>query len=235
MRFFVVLALVAFTGCQASVLRSDEPQKQLEQVTDAFWDYVAQAKQTAEDNFKTIRESEFGQQVDAKITDGVKVARQYAAILHDQASVIGQEAYVKVSEQADWLSERLQKDFQEVKAQLEPYTEDLRVKFEQQVETLREEVAPYTESLEKRVKELREQLGPYAEELKETAEQYLEELRQNAAPLAESLRKEIVSKARVLQDKLEPYVEHLKENLSLYVQNIRAQVTAIQESFNDSA
>uniref|UniRef100_A0A0E9VT38 Apolipoprotein C-II n=1 Tax=Anguilla anguilla TaxID=7936 RepID=A0A0E9VT38_ANGAN len=43
MKLFVVLALVAFTDCQANVLRSDEPKPQLDLVKDAFWDYFVKA------------------------------------------------------------------------------------------------------------------------------------------------------------------------------------------------
>lgn len=51
------------TGCQANVLRSEEPKPQLDMVKDAFWDYYSKATKTAHDTLKTIKESEFGQKV----------------------------------------------------------------------------------------------------------------------------------------------------------------------------
>uniref|UniRef100_A0A0E9UUK4 Uncharacterized protein n=1 Tax=Anguilla anguilla TaxID=7936 RepID=A0A0E9UUK4_ANGAN len=50
MKLFVVLALVAFTDCQANVLRSDEPKPQLDLVKDAFWDYFVKATKIVLDN-----------------------------------------------------------------------------------------------------------------------------------------------------------------------------------------
>ncbi|KAF5898185.1 apolipoprotein A-I-like, partial [Clarias magur] len=63
MKVFLVLAIVAFAGCQANLFYADEPKPQLEQLTDAFWDYVAKATHTAEDTLKMIRESQLGQDV----------------------------------------------------------------------------------------------------------------------------------------------------------------------------
>ncbi|KAF5898187.1 apolipoprotein A-I-like, partial [Clarias magur] len=63
MKVFLVLVLAVFAGCQANLFYADEPKPQLEQLTDAFWDYVAKATHTAEDTLKTIKESQLGQEV----------------------------------------------------------------------------------------------------------------------------------------------------------------------------
>ncbi|KAF5898188.1 apolipoprotein A-I-like, partial [Clarias magur] len=63
MKVLVVLVLAVFTGCQANLFYADEPKPQLEQLTDAFWDYVAKATHTAEGALKMIRESQLGQEV----------------------------------------------------------------------------------------------------------------------------------------------------------------------------
>lgn len=51
------------TGCQANILWAVQPQSQLEQVKDAFWDYVARVTTTAEDSLEMIRQSELGQEM----------------------------------------------------------------------------------------------------------------------------------------------------------------------------
>lgn len=51
------------TGCHANLFYADAPKPQLEVLTDAFWDYVAKATQTADDTLQLIRKSQFGQDV----------------------------------------------------------------------------------------------------------------------------------------------------------------------------
>uniref|UniRef100_A0A0E9UY28 Uncharacterized protein n=1 Tax=Anguilla anguilla TaxID=7936 RepID=A0A0E9UY28_ANGAN len=47
MKLFVVLALVAFTDCQANVLRSDEPKPQLDLVKDALLGLLCQGNKNS--------------------------------------------------------------------------------------------------------------------------------------------------------------------------------------------
>nr|BAK09329.1 apolipoprotein IA-I11 [Anguilla japonica] len=193
MKLFVVLALLAFTGCQANVLRSDEPKSQLELVNDAFQDYVAKATQTAQDTLQSIRESAFGQQVNDKITESVKVARQYAAVVQDQVTVIGQESYKKVSEQVERLSGRLQQDINEVRAQLEPYAEELKEKVEQRLQEFQQSLAPLAESLHtevaQRAKAVQQTVAPYVEALREKLDPYTGDIKSQLTDLWESLTK----------------------------------------------
>ena len=54
---------VVVTGCHANLFYADEPKPQLEQLTDAFWDYVAKATSTADDVVQTIRKTPFGEDI----------------------------------------------------------------------------------------------------------------------------------------------------------------------------
>ncbi|XP_061073364.1 apolipoprotein A-I-like [Conger conger] len=256
MRLFVVLALVAFTGCQANVLRSDEPQTQLGMVKDAFWDYLVKASKTALDSFTTLRESELGQQVNTRIEDSVQIARQYAAIVQDQVSIIGQEAYDKVSEQVDRLSERLQQDLRAVKAQLEPYTEQLKANIEQQVERLGQEwqeVAPYTEFvdtlkdtlwqksmeliriLERSLIRLDTLLGPSTQELRDELAQQNRKFWRIVAPPVGSAINQIERRRYKLVRTLTPYVDDWNEKLDPYTKDLDSWLTSLWESFTKSA
>ena len=55
--------ILSIPGCQANLFYADEPKPQLEVLTDAFWDYVAKATQTADDTLQMIRKTQFGQEV----------------------------------------------------------------------------------------------------------------------------------------------------------------------------
>ncbi|XP_036393844.1 apolipoprotein A-IV-like [Megalops cyprinoides] len=255
MKVFLVLAFVAFTGCHANLLWADPPKSQLEQVKDAFWDYVAKATQTAEDTLKMIRQSELGQEVNARITESADAASQYAVTLHSQVTPLAQDLVTKISQEAELLKERLGKDLITVRDQLEPYSEELKSKIQQHVEKLRQELAPYTESLdtaalkatllqkseelkgslEQSVQELQSQLGPYTEELKEKVDQHLQEFKNSVAPLADNVQTQLAERAKMLQQSLAPYAEDLKEKLNPYAQDLKAQLTALWESFTKRA
>jgi len=50
-------------GCNANLFYADAPKPQMEVVTEAFWDYVSKATQTADDTLQLIKKSQFGQDV----------------------------------------------------------------------------------------------------------------------------------------------------------------------------
>lgn len=54
---------LSFEGCNANLFYADAPKPQLEVLTDAFWDYIAKATQTADDALDMIRESPIGQEI----------------------------------------------------------------------------------------------------------------------------------------------------------------------------
>ena len=57
------LSTVLPAGCNANLFYADAPKPQLEVLTDAFWDYVAKATQTADDTLQMVKKSQFGQDV----------------------------------------------------------------------------------------------------------------------------------------------------------------------------
>lgn len=50
-------------GSHANLFYADAPKPQVEVLTDAFWDYIAKATQTADDTLQMIKKSQFGQDV----------------------------------------------------------------------------------------------------------------------------------------------------------------------------
>nr|BAK09322.1 apolipoprotein IA-I4 [Anguilla japonica] len=261
MKLFVVLALVSFTGCQANVLRSDEPASQLELVKDAFWDYFVKASQKAQGALKTIRESELAQQVNDKITESVEVASQYRSIVQDQAIVISHELHKKLSQHVEQLSESLQPDINEVTAQLEPLAEKLSANIQQQMQKVRQVLDPYTESLNTRTLEralrrmqwkltdtlfmsveqllshLQDQLGPSTKELKRKVKESVREFMEFVWPLEleKRLISEIFDKHTMVDRTLYPYADSLKTKFNPYIQGLKSQLTALWESSANSA
>ncbi|KAL2084263.1 hypothetical protein ACEWY4_019781 [Coilia grayii] len=207
MKVLLVLAIAVFTGCNANLFYADEPKPQLEQLTDAFWDYVAQATQTAEDTIQTIRKSHLGQAVSARLTESADVASQYAVTLQNQMTPLAEDVMAKITKEAEVLRERLAQDLTTVKGKLEPYAEDMRAQVLQRVEELKAAVAPYAESLyseslkttllqkseelkgslEKSVEELQSQLGPYTEELRQKVQEFQTQLAQRAKTVQQIL------------------------------------------------
>nr|BAB40964.1 28kDa-1d apolipoprotein [Anguilla japonica] len=259
MKFIVVIALVSFTGCQANVLRSNEPTPQLELVKDAFWDYFVKASQTAQGALKTFGESELAQQVNAKIKESVEVVQQYRRIVQEQVIVISDELHKKLSEHAEQLSESLQPDINEVRVQLEPLAEKLSANIQQQMQKVRPVLDPYTESLDIRALEralrrmhrrlfmsveqllsqllehLQDQLGPSTEELKRKVEESVQEYREFVLPLENILGNEILNKLFMFFRTVYPYVDGLREKLDPYIQGLESQLTALWESSANSA
>lgn len=50
-------------GCNAKIVRHNQPKQQVDMVKDAFWDYVSKATVTAEDSLKQIRQSQLGKDI----------------------------------------------------------------------------------------------------------------------------------------------------------------------------
>ncbi|XP_035278618.1 apolipoprotein A-IV-like [Anguilla anguilla] len=259
MKLFVALALVAFTGCQANVLRSDEPKPQLDLVKDAFWDYFVKATKIVLDTLKTIGNSASGQQVNEKITESVEVASQYRAIVQDQVVVFSQELHKKLSEHVEQLSESLQPDINEVRVQLEPLAEKLSANIQQQMQKVRQVLDPYTEPLDTRnlkralqrmhgklirtlfmsvdqlLSHLHSQLSPSTKELKGKVEESVQEYKKFVLPLKEILNDEIFNKVLMYDRTLYPYVKGLRAKLDPYIQGLESQLTALWESSAKSA
>ncbi|KAI5105840.1 apolipoprotein A-IV precursor [Silurus meridionalis] len=162
MKVFLLLVIVAFTGCQAK------------QPIDVIWVYWANAKHTAEETMKTIGEFKLVQEVNARFTEGANVAKTYTDMLREQVNPVVQDVITKINKEAEVLKLSLEQDLTTVRDKLEPYTGDIKAEIQEKVEELREAVAPYTELLD-------------IEALKTTVLQKTEEIRGNMESLNERL------------------------------------------------
>lgn len=251
MKTLFVLALVIFTGCNANLFYADEPKTQVEVLSDAFWDYVAKATQTADDTLQMIRKSQLGQDVNSRLTESADVASQYAVTLHEQLPPMAQELVLKIGVEAEVLRERLSQDLSTVRGTLEPYAEEMKTKVQQRVEQLKQELIPYAESLdsealkttlvqkseelkkslEQSMKELQSQMGPYTEELKQRVDQRLQDFQYTITPMADKVQEEMAQRAQMVRQAVAPYAEDLREKLDPYAQDLQAQLTSLYQSF----
>jgi len=251
MKVFVVLAIAVLSGCHANLFYADEPKPQLEVLTDAFWDYVAKATQTADDTLQMIRKTQFGQQVNARLTESADVASQYAVSLQENLPPMAQDLVSKITKEAEVLTERISQDLTTVRGKLEPYAEQMRVQVQQRLEQLKQELAPYAESLdtetlrvtleqkreeltsslEQSFQELQTQLGPFTDELKQKVDERLKEFQQTVSPMADNIQHELGQRATLVKQMVAPYAEDLKEKLDPYARDLEAQLSSLYQSF----
>ncbi|XP_068591702.1 apolipoprotein A-IV-like [Cebidichthys violaceus] len=184
MKVLAVLVLAVFTGCHAN-------DKQ-DLVTDNFMDIVAVATQKVYDTLQMIKESQLGQDVDARLTESFDVANKYAVTLQEQLPPAAQDLITKVTTEADVLRERVNQELSAVsRLGLFPYTEDMKAKIQQRVEQLKQELAPYAESMD--TEALRTTLMQKSEELKTSLEQSVKDLQAQLGPYTDDLKLKVTS------------------------------------------
>ncbi|XP_070823416.1 apolipoprotein A-I-like [Chaetodon trifascialis] len=251
MKVFVVLAVAVLSGCHANLFYADAPKPQLEVLTDAFWDYIAKATQTADDTLKMIRKSQFGQEVNARLTESADMASRYAITIQEQLPPAAQDMITKVTTEADVLRERMTQELNTVRYKLEPYSEDLKAQIQQRVEQLKQELAPFADSLdsetlrttlmqkseelktslEQSVRDLQAKLGPYTDDLKQKVDQHLTNFQDSVAPMTDKVQVELTQRANLVKQMVAPYAEDLREKLDPYAQDLQAQLMSLYESF----
>ncbi|XP_028316379.1 apolipoprotein A-IV-like [Gouania willdenowi] len=252
MRALVVFALLAV--CNANILWHEVPKTNLEMVKEAFWDYVAKATHTAEESMKQIKESELGQEVNAKISQSTDTVNQYIVSLRTQVAPLTQDFITQFTQETEQLKARLEKDMTAVSENLQPYAEQLVARLQAQVEELKKEAAPYAEAmdpealktillqksqemkgqLDQGVKNLQNQMVPYTEEMKKI-EQSLEEFQKNLLPMAQSFETQMTLKVEEMQQRLTQGGEELKAKLEAGAQDMQAQLSALWDAFTKMA
>lgn len=251
MKAILVLAVAILSGCNANLFSADAPKPQLEVLTDAFWDYIAKATETADDTLQMVRKSQFGQEINDRLTQSADIASMYAITLQEQLPPAAQDMMTKIGTEADVLRKVVTQELSSVRDKLEPYTEDMKAQIQQRVEQLKQELAPYADSetlktilvqkseelktnLEQSVKDLQAQLGPYTEDLKQKVDQHLQDFQDSVAPMTEKVQVELSQRAKLVKQVVAPYAEDLREKLDPYTQDFQAQLIALYQSFVDN-
>ncbi|XP_054620099.1 apolipoprotein A-IV a [Dunckerocampus dactyliophorus] len=248
MKLLLVLVLALLSGCNANVMRPNQPKAQVDMVKEAFWDYVAKATSTAEDSLKLIRQSELGKEVNTLISESTGAINKFTEALRSQATL---DFTSRFFEQAEQLKIRLEKDLKALGANLQPYADEVVTHLQKQVEELKKEASAYAETLDsealkaavlrksqelkghldKNVDQLQTQMVPYSQELKQKMETSLEDFRRNMTPLFQSFHSQLTEKSQQFQERLVPYGEELRAKLNVDTQNLKDQLAALWNSF----
>ncbi|KAK1895915.1 Apolipoprotein Eb [Dissostichus eleginoides] len=141
MKVLVVLVLAVFTGCNANILYADAPKPQIELLTEAFWDYVAKATETADE----IKKSQFVEHVAYRLLDGYMLATYCFDAVQNHLPPAAKQRFHQVTRETEDLMGRVNR---ELAVALKPYTDDMEVQIQQRVEQLKQVLAPYAESLD---------------------------------------------------------------------------------------
>lgn len=242
MKVLVVLALAVFTaGCNANIVRTNQPKQQVDMVNDAFWDYVAKATTTAEDSLKQIRDSKLGKDVNTLISENTDAINKLSVALRTKVVPLTKNLMAQFTQEAEQLKTRVEKDLTAMGTRLQPYTEELVANLQKQVEELKMEVTPYAESmdpeslkavllqkskelkvrLDKSMSQLQAQMVPYTEEMREKVEQSMDEFQRSMMPLAQRFETQLTQK--------------LRASLDRDAQNLKTQLMALWESFTKMA
>ncbi|XP_050986747.1 apolipoprotein Eb-like isoform X2 [Labeo rohita] len=144
MKLYLILAFVAFTGCQANLFYADEPKPLLEQLTNAFWSYVAQATRTTEDTLKMIRESQLGQEVNVRMTQSADIASEYAVTLKEQMDPMLEELRSKITKETEVFMELLSQNLIGIRDKLKPYSDNLKRQIQETVKKFIDAVGSFT-------------------------------------------------------------------------------------------
>ncbi|XP_071062169.1 apolipoprotein A-I-like [Pseudochaenichthys georgianus] len=230
-------------GCNANIFYADAPKPQIELLTEAFHDYVATAKETADDTLQMIDHSQFGKHVFNLLISRYMAAFYFASAVHEQLPPATKDMIHKVNRES-WRLER------ELAAVLETYTNNMEAQIQQRVEQLKQELAPYAESLDtealraaleqkseklrQSVKDLQVQLGPYTDYLKLKVDQHLQDFQERMAPVTEKVHRQLIQRANQVQKMAAPYVEDLKVKLDPYAQVLQARLTSLYEAYAKS-
>ncbi|XP_055065946.2 uncharacterized protein [Misgurnus anguillicaudatus] len=118
MKVFLILALVVFTGCQASLFNADEPKPQLERLTDRIKEELNNVKCALKPYFEYV------------ITDPIKKGVDYirSSVAPHAESLDTETLKDALLEKSGELREAMEQRLKEIQAQLEPLTEEFQEK-----------------------------------------------------------------------------------------------------------
>ncbi|XP_033958198.1 apolipoprotein A-IV-like isoform X2 [Pseudochaenichthys georgianus] len=125
------------------------PKPQIELLTEAFWDYIAKAKETADDTLLMISKSPFVQGVNAQLVKAAfyfafevqDKAYNFSEAVHNHLAPVAKDIIQKVSRD-NWcveteLASALKQYTDDIQDMAAPYVEDLRVKLDSYAQDLR--------------------------------------------------------------------------------------------------
>ncbi|XP_077432380.1 uncharacterized protein LOC144058048 [Vanacampus margaritifer] len=250
MRVFVLLALVALSGCNGNFFHADAPKPPMEVLTDAFWDYIAKASKTADDTLEMVMKSQFGAEVNAQLAQTADVASKYASALKEKLPVAARGLVAKISTEADVLRNVLSQDLSSVSEKFERYSDTVKLQIQEKVDQLKQELSAYADNmdsdrlkarlrrrseemiagLQSSIGDVERNLGPFTQELMRRVDQHLTAFQDNISPITFRVQEEFYSGSREVRRVVAPYAEDLKEKLDLFASDLQEHLKAFVNS-----
>ncbi|XP_033014258.1 apolipoprotein A-IV-like [Lacerta agilis] len=217
MKFLVVtLALLAFVGSQAYVLR-DEPYPHLARLNLELQEYLRNVTRVVDEKIEVIRRSELGQSVIDKLHNSFARISKRLSNLKEKLPAEVVQGYDLVVGASLGVVDKSLNTIRALHRKVSPASDEL-------AEALYTIVAPYADSVLGKVgtyaMSLQRSLVAKAEELNpklnEKLKKQLEELKAQLAPYAEALQKELEE----FRSSVDPYVDQAQEKLEEGVERI---------------
>uniref|UniRef100_A0AAQ4RJI8 Apolipoprotein A-IV n=1 Tax=Gasterosteus aculeatus aculeatus TaxID=481459 RepID=A0AAQ4RJI8_GASAC len=215
---------VLSAGCNANIMWQNQPKSHVDQLKDAFEDYVDKA--TAGHPLSQIRE--LGAKVHTLITESADAINKLTNPLWTQVAPLTQELMSKFTQEAEQLKTRLEKDLTSMGHSLRPHAENMDAEALKAVVLQRSQ--ELRAQLDKSMSQLQAQMVPYAEEIKEKMEQSLDEFQKSMVPLTQSFEIQLNQKTQEIQQNLAQRGEELRAKLEIDGQNLKRQLAALWES-----
>lgn len=220
---FVALALTVFlAGCQARFLQ-DEPPSQLEHVKSALQVYADHLKQAAHKSLTHLDDTEFK---DYKVFLGQSIDNLHSHFQNffQVITPLGSQ----VMDATNPIREKLNKDMEDLRKDIEPKREELRAVLEKHFNEYRDELKPFMEDYlvkqRQHMEEVRAKLEPVVLSLKEKIPPNWEETKSKLMPILEAIRGKVAENVQELRTMLEPYVQEYKDQMEKGALEFREKV-----------
>uniref|UniRef100_A0A673AMT2 Apolipoprotein A-IV n=1 Tax=Sphaeramia orbicularis TaxID=375764 RepID=A0A673AMT2_9TELE len=225
MKVLMVLVLAVFiAGCNAHIVRPNQPSHQVDMMKEAFWDYVAKATMTADSSLQQIRQSELGKEVNSLISQSTEAISKFSETWRTQVAPLTQDLMDRFTQESEQLKTRLQNDLTTLSSSsMDP--EALKTILMQKSQELKTQ-------MDLKMSELQAQMVPYTEEMKQKMDQSLEEFQRSMIPLAMNFETQFNQKSQEIQQSLAPYGEELRAKLDSDAQNLKQQLDTLWKSFS---
>ncbi|XP_051921256.1 apolipoprotein A-IV-like [Hippocampus zosterae] len=250
MRVFVLFALALVSGCNGNFFHADAPKTRMEALTDAFWDYIAEASKLADDTLEMVTKSDFGAEVNAHLAETADVASRYASNLKEKLPLATQGLMVKISAEADVLKKVLSQDLSAVSEKVDLLSDSMKSQIKEKVNRLKQELTAYADSVDadqlrdtlqqhskvlmnglmSSISNVERNLDPFAKEMVEQVNQHLMALKENIMPVAQRVQEDFHDGSRKVHRVVAPYAEDLKEKLQHFAVDLREHLEAFVNS-----
>lgn len=222
MRFVALALTVLLAGCQARFLQ-DEAPSQLDHVKTAFQLYADQMKQSAHKALVHLDDTEFK---DYKEFLGQSVDNIHGYL--QQAFQVMTPIGTQLMDASASQREKLDKDIEDLRKQLEPMREELRQVLQKHFEDYRDIVKPFLDDYfvkqREHMEEVRTKLEPVVQSLKEKIGPNWEETKTKLMPIMEAVREKVGAYMQEMKTQLEPYVQDYKEQMEKGAMEFRESV-----------